>query len=186
MDAIPMQEVSAMLEAFSTVDIRHLRSLSVHNGTPIIPLFKENAQSLQKFRCSFPNGASSSSASYLFNKNETAEQVDPDISGDNTGLRTIELEQPIAEMASTLQLFGSLKALKTVKLHFSDLYFDGSSIADESWKDLDTILGQTGDNLEEVHISANTETGSPPDLGNVQLRLPSVSGKIRVHAIKWK
>jgi hypothetical protein len=47
----------AMLSTFSTLDIIHLRSLDVIMSTPLIPLLKANAGTVQRVRCYYPHYA---------------------------------------------------------------------------------------------------------------------------------
>jgi hypothetical protein len=50
--------VDAMLSTFTTVDIRHLRSLRVGNYAPMIPFLSANSGTLRKVRCHRPASAS--------------------------------------------------------------------------------------------------------------------------------
>jgi hypothetical protein len=43
----------AIVSGFSTVDIKHLKSLVINSSSPIIPLLRANAQTIQKARVSF-------------------------------------------------------------------------------------------------------------------------------------
>jgi hypothetical protein len=56
--------VDAMVSSFSTVDIKHLRSLQLVS-TPLFPLLKVNAQTLQKVRIAYSQGLFISLMCYL-------------------------------------------------------------------------------------------------------------------------
>jgi hypothetical protein len=51
-------DTAAIVAAFDMVDVRHLRSLEVARVRVATPIFKANAQTIQKVRFFFPDGAS--------------------------------------------------------------------------------------------------------------------------------
>ncbi|KAJ7290313.1 hypothetical protein C8J57DRAFT_1705742 [Mycena rebaudengoi] len=154
----------ALVSSFSAVDIKHLHSL-VLVSTPLLPLLKANAQTLQKVRIAFSNEI----------------PFDPDVLAGNQSLRCIEVNDVDCDLAFSLQLFGplsQLKALKTISLHLAtDLDADnGWNVVD--WTKLNALLAQAGAGLEDVFLSIYSPTGAAPDLALVKQRLPAVAGKI--------
>ncbi|KAJ7260279.1 hypothetical protein C8J57DRAFT_485608 [Mycena rebaudengoi] len=159
--------VDAMLSGFSTVDIKHLKSLIIHSSSPITPLLRENAQTIQKVRIT---------SSYHV---RASEPPDPDILKGNQTLHLIEITEHRFWMASALRKFGHLghlKALKTMFLDFTDSWRVGSLNAAD-WTELDAILSQAVDGLEDIHI----HTEQPRDAGLGRSLLPSVRREIAVH-----
>ncbi|KAJ7266666.1 hypothetical protein C8J57DRAFT_376480 [Mycena rebaudengoi] len=159
--------VDAMLPGFSTVDIKHLKSLIIHSSSPITPLLRANAQTIQKVRIT---------SSYHV---RASEPPDPDILKGNQMLHLIEITEHRFWMASALRKFGHLghlKALKTMFLDFTDSWGVGSLNAAD-WTELDAILSQAVDGLEDIHI----HTEQPRDAGLVRSLLPSVRREIAVH-----
>ncbi|KAJ7292650.1 hypothetical protein C8J57DRAFT_1490151 [Mycena rebaudengoi] len=159
--------VDAMVSSFSTVDIKHLRSLQLVS-TPLFPLLKVNAQTLQKVRIAYSQGT----------------VFDTSILEGNQTLRSIELKDVTPNLiTSSLQLFGPLshlKALKTISLCLAT----GLDVEDAQWSrdwpTLNASLAQAGDSLEDVFLSTYEyfNTHAPPDLARMKQRLPSVAGKI--------
>ncbi|KAJ7266675.1 hypothetical protein C8J57DRAFT_1617852 [Mycena rebaudengoi] len=134
-----MEAVDAMVSSFSTVDIKHLKSLVVHFSR-LIPLLRVNAQTIQKVRASFSK--------------DPVEPPDPDILKGNQTLHLIEITEDSSEMASALQQFGHLghlKTLKAISLDFMDNAEDASSNA-AGWTKLDAILSPAVEWLEDIHI----------------------------------
>ncbi|KAJ7277911.1 hypothetical protein C8J57DRAFT_1308207 [Mycena rebaudengoi] len=147
--------VDAMVSSFSTVDIKHLKSLVVAS-TPMFALLKANVQTLQKVRI-----VSSDESPFDFG-----------ILEGNQTLHRIEIVDVDRDLASSLQLFGPLghlKALRTISFHL----WKGSWDAVE-WTKLNTILAGAGDRIENVYLSAYSES----DLALVTQRLPAVAGQI--------
>jgi hypothetical protein len=56
-ERVAKHALDAMLSTFSTPDITHLRSLDVSMYTPLLPLLKANARTVQKVRCYYPHYA---------------------------------------------------------------------------------------------------------------------------------
>ncbi|KAJ7266691.1 hypothetical protein C8J57DRAFT_376655 [Mycena rebaudengoi] len=159
--------VDAMLSGFSIVDIKHLKSLIIHSSSPITPLLRANAQTIQKVRIT---------SSYHV---RASEPPDPDILKGNQTLHLIEITEHRFWMASALRKFGHLghlKALKTMFLDFTDSWGVGSPNAAD-WTELDAILSQAVNGLEDIHI----HTEQMRDAGLVRSLLPSVGGEIAVH-----
>ncbi|KAJ7262113.1 hypothetical protein C8J57DRAFT_1719664 [Mycena rebaudengoi] len=149
--------VDALVSSFTTVDINHLQSLVLRMRKQFNEL-KFLSQLVQK-------------------------PVDADILERNNTLRAIEVNDFDDHMASTLQLFGHLGhliSLKTISLHLvADLGYDGGWEEGEvDWPKLNAILAQAGDGFADVFISAHSDTGSLLDLAFVMQQLPSVAGKI--------
>ncbi|KAJ7277908.1 hypothetical protein C8J57DRAFT_1465741 [Mycena rebaudengoi] len=147
--------VDVMVSSFSTVDIKHLQSLVVAS-TPIFALLKANVQTLQKVRI----------------VDSDDRPFDIGILEGNQTLHHIEVVDIEHDLASSLQLFGPLshlKALKTIFLHV----WNGSWHIVE-WTKLNTILAGAGDGMENVYLSACSES----DLAFVTQQLPAVAGKI--------
>jgi hypothetical protein len=178
--------VDAMLSGFSTVDIKHLKSLIIHSSSPITPLLRENAQTIQKVRITSSyrlfNCPSVSFALLTRTENtdvRASEPPDPDILKGNQTLHLIEITEHRFWMASALRKFGHLghlKALKTMFLDFTDSWRVGSLNAAD-WTELDAILSQAVDGLEDIHI----HTEQPRDAGLGRSLLPSVRREIAVH-----
>ncbi|KAJ7266723.1 hypothetical protein C8J57DRAFT_1617944 [Mycena rebaudengoi] len=161
---LEMESVNAIVSGFSTIDIKHLKSL-VTKYSPIIPLLKVNAQTIQKIRASFCW--------------HSMEPPDPDILKGNQTLHTIEITEYGSVVASILQQFGHLghlRALKTISLDFADEVKDDSSNAAD-WTKLDAILSSAVDGLEDIHI----HTEHPLGVEFIRSLLPSVGEKIAVH-----
>jgi hypothetical protein len=90
----------------------------------------------------------------------------------NQTLHRIEIVDVDRDLASSLQLFGPLghlKALRTISFHL----WKGSWDVVE-WTKLNTILAGAGDRIENIYLSAYSES----DLAFVTQRLPAVAGKI--------
>ncbi|KAJ7290319.1 hypothetical protein C8J57DRAFT_340175 [Mycena rebaudengoi] len=138
---------NALVSSFS-VDVKHLHSL-VLVSTPLLPLLKANAQTLQKVRIAF------------LNEIEIGD-VDCDLAS------SLQLFGPLSQ----------LKALKTISLHVAtDLDVrDRWNVMD--WGKLNALLAQAGAGLEDVFFSAYSPSGAPPDLALVKQRLPAVAGRI--------
>ncbi|KAJ7266708.1 hypothetical protein C8J57DRAFT_376780 [Mycena rebaudengoi] len=178
-------EVDAIVSGFSTVDIKHLKSL-VTKISPIIPLLKANAQTIQKVQASLPRGPFNSPSLSLShcltgtNNTDMMEPPNPDILKGNQTLHLIEITAYCSVIVSILQQFGHLghlKALKTISLDFMDDAEDGSPSTKVDWTKLDTILSPAVDVLEDIHI----HTKYPLDVGLIRSLLPSVGEKTAVH-----
>jgi hypothetical protein len=182
--------VDAMLSSFTTLDITHLRSLDVSMWTPLIPLLKANAQTVQKVRCLqlpdifrvFPTPMDGWSE---------VEHTDPHILENNTSLRHIDITQDDAGMVGSLRLFGDLGqlvALRTVSLRFYIYNCLADDVTQEAWAELDRVLAQARDTLENVQIYmplyTNTQHTLARDLVLLPGWLPSVAGKISLNGIK--
>ncbi|KAJ7218904.1 hypothetical protein C8J57DRAFT_1537265 [Mycena rebaudengoi] len=162
--------VDAMLSSFTTLDIKHLRSLDVQMWTPLIPLLKANARTVQKVRYYLPD----------------PEDSDPHILENNTSLRHIEITQGNTDMVNSLRVFGDLghlMALRTVSLRFQDHFSSFNDVmAKELWADLDKVLAQARDTLEDVQIhmpiTKRWHISVPASLALLRGWLPSVAGKI--------
>ncbi|KAJ7266618.1 hypothetical protein C8J57DRAFT_1617758 [Mycena rebaudengoi] len=160
--------VDAIVSGFSTVDIKHLKSLVV-DFSHIIPLLRANAQTIQKVRASFPR--------------DPMEPLDPDILKGNQTLHSIEIAEDSSEMVSALQQFGRLghlKALKTISLDFTDVKYSISSTINADWSKLDAILFPAVNGLEDIHIHSE----HPLDVELIRSLLPSVGEKTAVHVHK--
>ncbi|KAJ7266721.1 hypothetical protein C8J57DRAFT_1717998 [Mycena rebaudengoi] len=156
--------VDAIVSGFSTVDIKHLKSLVII-FSPIIPLLKANAQTVQKVRI----------ISYY-----PREPPDPDVLKGNQTLHMIGITESSFWMASALQQFGRLghlKALKTISLDFTDRAEYASPSTEVDWTKIDAILSSAVDELEDIHI----HTEHPLDVEFIRSLLPSVGEKIAVH-----
>jgi hypothetical protein len=88
--------VDAMVSGFSTVDIKHLKSL-VSNSSPIIPLLRVNAQTIQKVRiilyCPFDCPSLSFALLTRINNSDLREPHDPDVLKGNQTLHMIEITE---------------------------------------------------------------------------------------------
>ncbi|KAJ7266717.1 hypothetical protein C8J57DRAFT_1469834 [Mycena rebaudengoi] len=139
--ALEMEEVDAIVSGFSTVDIKHLKSL-VANFLPAIPLLRANAQTIQTIQITL---------SYYL---RVLGPPDPGILKGNQTLRSIEIAEHSSRMISIFQQFGHLghlKALKTISLDFADeAEYVSSNTVD--WPELDAILSPAVDGLEDIHI----------------------------------
>ncbi|KAJ7266614.1 hypothetical protein C8J57DRAFT_376158 [Mycena rebaudengoi] len=163
---LEMEAVDAIVSGFSTVDIKHLKSL-ITNSSPIIPLLRANAQTIQKVRIT---------PSYYL---RVLQLPDPDILKGNQTLHSIDIAEDSSKMASALQQFGHLghlKALKTISLDFADRVKHVSSNAAD-WTKLDAILSSAVNGLEDIHI----HTEHLLDVELIRSLLPSVGEKIAVH-----
>ncbi|KAJ7260289.1 hypothetical protein C8J57DRAFT_1338685 [Mycena rebaudengoi] len=153
-----------MVSGFSTVDIKHLKSL-VSNSSPIIPLLRVNAQTIQKVRIILY---------YL------REPHDPDVLKGNQTLHMIEITENSSWMASALQQFGHfghLKALKTISFDFTDRAEAASPSTAADWPELDAILSPVVDGLEDIHIHSE----HPLDVELIRSLLPSIGEKTAMH-----
>ncbi|KAJ7238027.1 hypothetical protein C8J57DRAFT_1529018 [Mycena rebaudengoi] len=158
--------MDAMMSGFSTVDIKHLKSLVIVDSS-IIPLLKETAETIHKVRVSV-------------HPTPPRELPDPDILKGNQTLHMIEINEDISKMVSILQQFGHLShliALKTISLDFMDTAEDASPSTAADWPELDAILSPAVDRLEDIHI----HTEHLLDVGLVKSLLPSVGEKIALH-----
>ncbi|KAJ7279644.1 hypothetical protein C8J57DRAFT_1303852 [Mycena rebaudengoi] len=163
--------VDTILSSFCIVDIKHLRSL-VLVATPVLPLLKLNAQTLQQVRIAFADETPS----------------DPDILQGNQTLRAIAVKD--FDCAS-LQLFGSLRHLKELKTIFLSFGFQAARSNDDcwnfaSWVNLNGLLAEAGEGLEDVFVSFSVST-RPPDMALVKQRLPAVAGKVshKADTFRW-
>ncbi|KAJ7238862.1 hypothetical protein C8J57DRAFT_111781 [Mycena rebaudengoi] len=182
---LEMEAVDAIVSGFSTVDIKHLKSL-ITNSSPIIPLLRANAQTIQKVRITpsyCPFNCPSLSFALLTRTENTDLRVlqlpDPDILNGNQTLHSIDIAEDSSKMASALQQFGHLghlKALKTISLDFADRVKHVSSNAAD-WTKLDAILSSAVNGLEDIHI----HTEHLLDVELIRSLLPSVGEKIAVH-----
>ncbi|KAJ7266655.1 hypothetical protein C8J57DRAFT_1617837 [Mycena rebaudengoi] len=152
-----------MVSGFSTVDIKHLKSI---DSSPIIPFLRENIETIQKVRIA---------SSYY-----PRESPDPDILKANQTLHSIEITENSSKIVSILQRFrhlGHLKALKTISLGLEDRmeYVSPSTTNAADSTKLDAILSQAVDGLDHIH------TEHPLDVGLIGSLLPSVGEKVAVH-----
>jgi hypothetical protein len=183
------REIDAMLAYFSAVDIRHLMSLEVHSMLSAGLLLAANAHTIQRVRYHFICGSHSA---LIPRSKDIADTItdpghdveDPDILAGNTSLRSIEVIEPNADMASSLKAFGNLghlTALKTISLHFND-GLDEFPLGVDGWGDLDPIFTQAGNSLQDVRIYAFADRlcENVPELAAVDSWLPSVAGRISV------
>ncbi|KAJ7266716.1 hypothetical protein C8J57DRAFT_1617931 [Mycena rebaudengoi] len=151
---LKMEMVDAIVSGFSTVDIKHLKSL-VTELSPVIPLLKANAQTIQKIR-----------ASLLLTGTDNPvpmEPPDPDILKGNQTLHLIEITAHSSWIVSVLQQFGHLghlRALKTISLDFTDDAKCSSPSTEVDWTKLDAILSPAVDVLFTFILSIRWTWGS--------------------------
>ncbi|KAJ7748229.1 hypothetical protein B0H14DRAFT_2984100 [Mycena olivaceomarginata] len=163
--------VEMMLESFSTVDIKHLKSLSFFYSSPN-GLLRANAGSLQKLRinhtCAFAEF-----------------EIDPDILTSANYLSSIELEGYSVE-AIALPLLGNLanlKALTRIQIVLSHYFYENRREAGvQRWAEVDAFLVRA--HGAEVHIYGSYENQDgmgPQNVEDVKKLLPLVSSSGRLH-----
>ncbi|KAJ7238879.1 hypothetical protein C8J57DRAFT_1528447 [Mycena rebaudengoi] len=129
---LDVDAVDAMVSGFSTVDIKHLKSLVI-DSSPIIPFLRENTETIQKVRIA------SSYCPALSTTDHTGprESPDPDILKANQTVHSIEITENGFRIISILQRFG----------HLAD------------WTKLDAILSQAVDGLDHIHTEHPLDVG---------------------------
>ncbi|KAF8151877.1 hypothetical protein K438DRAFT_1778697 [Mycena galopus ATCC 62051] len=135
--------VEMMLESFTTVDIMHLKSLSVHYS-PLNGLLRANAGSLQKLRISH----------ILDNQYE----LDPDIPTSANYLSSIEFEEHSVENIPLRLLddLANLKAYTRIQIVLSRYFYENRGEAGvQRWAEVDAVLVRA--HSAELHISASYE-----------------------------
>ncbi|KAJ7251436.1 hypothetical protein C8J57DRAFT_1238764 [Mycena rebaudengoi] len=183
--------VDAMLSELSTVDIKHLSSLTINQRSMPLPLLKANAQTLQKISYWIPDSQAN------------PDPIDHDILAGNESLHAIEIAQYLHRMAYTLGELGNLRHLKApnIVITLSFLDFDGMGVDGDRdnfvrwhrdtgqrhrdnvrWPSIDAMLRQAGDRLAEVRIRIRRLI--PPAVPDLETRiqglLPSVAEKVSV------
>ncbi|KAJ7266682.1 hypothetical protein C8J57DRAFT_1617866 [Mycena rebaudengoi] len=162
---LKMEAMDAIVSGFSTVDVKHLKSL-VTKSSRTTPLLRANAQTIQKVQIS-PS-------------HYPMEPPDPDILKGNQTLHLMEITEYGSVIVFILQQFGHLghlKALKTISLDFTDVKY---SISSTDWPKLDAILSPAVNGLEDIHIHSEHLL----DVELIRSLLPSVGEKTAVHVHK--
>ncbi|KAJ6557819.1 hypothetical protein B0H19DRAFT_121613 [Mycena capillaripes] len=133
---VPTAHVEVMLDSFSIVDLRHLRSLrSDHYHKS---LFETNAHSIQDLTVIIEGHSGSF----------------PDTIPLPTGLRSLHLKTCHYHMiTSTIRRLGDLAAVKTLKRVSITVAGAGETAA--YWSESGPLLAEVGSELEELHIKLN-------------------------------
>ncbi|KAJ7204855.1 hypothetical protein B0H12DRAFT_1330521 [Mycena haematopus] len=162
--------VHAMLDSFTTVDIRHLKTLSIRNG-PAVAFLRANAHSIQTLNLENQHA----------NISFDSDVLDPRMMEGGTHLTYIHLE--LKEIFSLLLLvptlgdLENLTALKTMRITLGCcIDADDLSVHDE-WEQLDALLHPLPSAVQ-VEIYADLSSFAIPiGVDAVKRRLPLLSNR---------
>ncbi|KAJ6472046.1 hypothetical protein C8R45DRAFT_1104255 [Mycena sanguinolenta] len=137
LDSMYHRAITAMLDSFTVVDIRHLKSLSMNNA-PTTALLQANTRSIQKLKI----GSSSPVAIYYLNS--AALCLEPPIPGGENRLTDIELEaidvDSIPVLVPMLGDLRNLTALKTLGVTLRARGRREGAFAHGQWERVDALL----------------------------------------------
>ncbi|KAJ7430520.1 hypothetical protein B0H11DRAFT_2135344 [Mycena galericulata] len=169
-------DVEQMLDFFTTVDIKHLKSLSL-TGWPVPALLRANAGSIQTVKiveCYFED-----------EEDEIDEdEIDAILACDNR-LSFIDIEGRDAELVHLslypLGRLQNLKVLKTIRISFSHLLPRATFVENAHWEQLDALLMQVHSDVEvNMHVGFDSRTRAG-DVELVRKCLPLLSGRGLLH-----
>ncbi|KAF8169858.1 hypothetical protein K438DRAFT_1854785 [Mycena galopus ATCC 62051] len=168
--------VESMLECFTTVDIKHLKSLSSAAAcTPIASILRASACSI----CNVTIDKCLESRSY-------SDNLDPNILACENNLNTINVHAMVLEeVLTSLPLFGHLEnlpALNTIRIVLRGR-LDRRSHKLEEWEELEALLSHTLTADINIYGSFGDRANRMEaiDIETVRKWLPSLSSSGRLH-----
>ncbi|KAF7348012.1 hypothetical protein MSAN_01753400 [Mycena sanguinolenta] len=166
-----------MFHSFTTVDMRHLKSLCIYQS-PLTRFLRENSRSLRNLKM----GSSCGSISW------SSDTPDPQIMAGQNSLNCIEFEvdklHAILTFVSLLGDLRNLTALKIVKITFQHRLYREDIIEDAEWDRLDEVLQSlpTGVPVDVcAAFDRHVTVMDGPDVDAIKNRLPRLANRGTLH-----
>ncbi|KAJ6472049.1 hypothetical protein C8R45DRAFT_1013871, partial [Mycena sanguinolenta] len=175
LDTLDRPVVTSVLASFTTVDIRHLKCLSIRNSA-ITGILRANTRSIQKLKlggkllCQF------------------VDVPDPQIMAGENSLTSVEFE--VDDIHSLLVLvpllgdLGNLTALKTVGVKFQHWLKDHIFEDRGEWEELDGLLEPLATGIQvDVYATFDPDTTllAARDVAVIKSHLPKLSNREKSH-----
>ncbi|KAJ7204857.1 hypothetical protein B0H12DRAFT_467777 [Mycena haematopus] len=163
-------EVHSMLDSFTTVDIRHLKSLSIKDG-PAAAFLRANARSIQMLKLE-----------NHFNRLPESDLFDPRMMEGGTHLTCIDFDvDDMSALLKLVPLLGDLENLTALKTMRITLEYCADAAEDDifvdEWGQLDALLRPLPSAVQ-VEIYADISPFDIPDVVDaVKRRLPLLSNR---------
>ncbi|KAF8210792.1 hypothetical protein K438DRAFT_98188 [Mycena galopus ATCC 62051] len=167
--------INSMLNSFTTVDIRQLKGLAIHNS-PFAGLLRANAPSVQKLKMKKAHAMS-----------YALDVPNPQMMAGKNYLDHLDLEvNEIDAVVTLIPLLGDLEnltALKTIRITLNRS-LDGDSISEdeEEWEQLDALLKRLCSGVQvEIYAAFDLLDIDTDYVGAVKKQLPLLSSRGTLH-----
>ncbi|KAJ6472047.1 hypothetical protein C8R45DRAFT_1013866 [Mycena sanguinolenta] len=166
--------VTSVLDSFTTIDIRHLKSLSIYNSV-ITGILRANARSIQQLKLE-------KSFCQFF------DVPDPQIMAGENSLTSVNFEvddiQSLLVLVPLLGDLGNLTALKTVGLKFQQRLGDFTFEDRGEWEELDGLLEPLATGIQvDVYATFDPDITllAAHDVAETKMHLPKLSNREKFH-----